>query len=68
MTAELRKKKEELEKKLTYANNNHASFHKHISNEGAYRESCEKMWSLRDQLAEVCAELGEPIPHLMKAK
>jgi len=68
MTAELRKKKEELEKKLTYAQNNHASFYKHISNEGAYRESCEKIWALRDQLADVANELGEPIPFLMKAK
>ena len=66
MTAELRKKREELEKKLTYAENAHASFYKGIGSEGAYRESAAKIHAIYDELAEVARQLGDPIPHQMR--
>ena len=66
MTAELRKKREELEKKLTYAQNNHASFYKGIGSESAYQDSCAKIHAIYDELAEVALKLGDPIPHQMR--
>jgi len=62
MTAELRKRREELEKKLEYAENSHASFSKGIGSEGAYRESAAKVRAVRDELFIVAQQLGDPIP------
>ena len=50
MNAELRKKREELEKRLEYAQNAHLAFAKGIGSEGAYRDSYQKVREIRDEL------------------
>ena len=68
MTAELRKKREELEKKLEYAQNAHLAFAKGVGSEGAYRDSYQKVREIRDELYMVAMELGDPIPLRMEPK
>ena len=68
MTAELRKKREELEKKLEYAQNSHLAFAKGIGSEGAYRDSYQKVREIRDELYMVAMQLGDPIPYRMEPK
>ncbi len=68
MNAELRKKREELEKKLEYAQNSHMSFAKGIGSESAYRDSYQKVREIRDELYMVAMQLGDPIPFRMEAK
>ena len=68
MTAELRKKREELEKKLEYAQNSHLAFAKGVGSEGAYRDSYQKIREIRDELYMVAMELGDPIPLRMEPK
>ena len=68
MNAELRKKREELEKKLEYAQNAHLAYAKGIGSEGAYRESYQKVREIRDELYIVAMDLGDPIPFRMEPK
>ena len=68
MNAELRKKREELEKRLEYAQNAHMSFAKGIGSESAYRDSYQKVREIRDELYMVAMELGDPIPKRMEPK
>ena len=68
MTAELRKKREELEKRLEYAQNAHLAFAKGVGSEGAYRDSYQKVREIRDELYMVAMQLGDPIPYRMESK
>ena len=68
MTAELRKKREELEKRLEYAQNAHLAFAKGVGSEGAHRDSYQKVRWIRDELYMVAMELGDPIPLRMEPK
>ena len=68
MTDELRKKREELEKKLEYAQNAHLAFAKGVGSEGAYRDSYQKVREVRDELYIVAMQLGDPIPLRMEPK
>ena len=68
MTDELRKKREELEKKLEYAQNAHLAFAKGVGSEGAYRDSYQKVREVRDELYMVAMQLGDPIPLRMEPK
>jgi hypothetical protein len=68
MNAELRKKREELEKKLEYAQNAHMAYAKGIGSESAYRDSYQKVREIRDELYMVAMELGDPIPFRMEPK
>jgi len=68
MTAELRKKREELEKRLEYAQNAHLAFAKGIGSESAYRDSYQKVREVRDELYMVAMQLGDPIPYRMEPK
>lgn len=68
MNAELRKKREELEKQLEYAQNAHVSFAKGIGSESAYRDSYQKVRTIRDELYMVAMMLGDPIPYRMEPK
>ena len=68
MTAELRKKREELEKRLEYAQNAHLAFAKGVGSESAYRDSYQKVREVRDELYMVAMMLGDPIPKRMEPK
>jgi hypothetical protein len=68
MNAELRKKREELEKKLEYAQNAHMSFAKGVGSESAYRDSYQKVREIRDELYMVAMMLGDPIPKRLDPK
>jgi hypothetical protein len=68
MTAELRKKREELEKRLEYAQNAHLAFAKGVGSESAYRDSYQKVREVRDELYMVAMQLGDPIPYRMEPK
>ena len=64
----LQEKRKELEKKLEYAQNSHASFGKGVRSEGDYRESAAKVRTIYEELRLVADELGDPVPVRMYPK
>ena len=65
---ELQNKREQLEKKLKSKENAHAQKFNYIASESAYRDSCKEISVIYKELFEVCMELGDPIPVIIKNK
>tara|TARA_R100000152_G_C6756991_1_gene180774 strand:- start:916 stop:1113 length:198 start_codon:yes stop_codon:yes gene_type:complete len=61
---DLKKKREELEKKYRRMFDAHSSkYSKHIASEGEYRDSAQKIKDLYKELYEVALQLGDPLPY-----
>ena len=58
----LKKKREELEKKLKRREDAHDKKFVASINEAAYHTSCKEINDIYIMLSEVCKELGDPIP------
>jgi len=65
---ELQNKREQLENRLKSKQNAHAQKFNHIASESAYRESCKELNAIYQELFEVCMDLGDPIPVIIKNK
>ena len=62
-TQTLKDKRVKLEESYSRKELAHAKkFHGHIAHESAYHDSCRELNELYDTLADVCRELGDPIP------
>ncbi len=59
---ELQEERERLEKKLSFAENQHAKQFAGFVNEGNYQDSYNNVMTIYHDLAKVCDMLGEPIP------
>jgi len=58
----LKKKREELEKMLERKEDTHIKKFSAVLNEAEYQTSCNEIDDIYKMLAEVCRELGDPIP------
>ena len=58
---ELKKKREDLEKKYSRMMEAHSK-RAHITNEGAHLDSAKELRAVYEELYEVALELGDPVP------
>ena len=58
----IQKRREELEKLLKRKQDAHSHKYVHVPNESEYRNSCKEISEIYNELADICRELGDPIP------
>jgi len=58
----IQKRREELENLLTRKQDSHSKKYTHVPSESEYRNSCKEMKEIYQELADICKELGDPIP------
>ncbi len=61
--SELQKERELLERKLSFAENQHSKQFAGFVNEGNYQDSYNNIMVIYHDLEKVCDELGDPIPN-----
>ena len=62
MKQELQQLREELEAKLSRREDAHSKRFNGTVNESAYQDSCKELKDIYMELADVCDQLGSPIP------